>query len=71
MGAGREAGVFFSGMAYYGFDLSPSAMQTLRPLIKQAADDEWMDPDLKLELENLVCELTARLQHKGVYDLPD
>ena len=56
---------------YYGFDLSTPAMQTLRPLIKQAADDEWMDPDLKLELENLVCELTARLQHKGVYDLPD
>lgn len=55
----------------YGLYLSVSVMKTLLPLVAQAAVDEWMDPDLKLELENLRCELVARLQHRGVYDLPD
>lgn len=58
-------------MSFLGLQLSPDAMRTMLPYFQKAADEEWMDQELKVELENARNELIARLQHEGVYDLSD
>ena len=43
-------------------NLRPLTLVRLLPELEKLASAEWEDDEVKCELENLVCEFTARLQ---------
>jgi hypothetical protein len=52
-----------NGIQFLGWDLSPDAMRSLLPFVDQAFAAEFLDEQVKIELQNLGNAIRAMLQH--------